>query len=174
MTEAYAEPKRHVGLRALAAELGRSEASIEGKAFHLGLTQPLRVKGAVPRTLAERFWPKVDKAGPTVRPELGPCWVWTAAKYPNGYGMIGRGGRGSGVEGAHRVAVLLEHGSLPEVAMHACDNPACVKAVADAFPAHVIAGTAKDNTHDMIAKGRAAPQVVHGFQRRTETRCVES
>jgi hypothetical protein len=37
----------------------------------------------------ERFWEKVDKDGPipSHRPELGPCWVWTAGK-SNGYGMF--------------------------------------------------------------------------------------
>ena len=35
---------------------------------------------AAPSTLEERFWRKVDKNGPIPehRPELGPCWVWTA------------------------------------------------------------------------------------------------
>lgn len=41
---------------------------------------------------AERFWTKVDKAGPapTFAPELGPCWLWTAA-LSHGYGMFGDG-----------------------------------------------------------------------------------
>ena len=111
-------------------------------------------------TLEERFWPKVNKAGPVVRAELGPCWVWTASKYVNGYGMLRRGGRGEGVEGAHRVAFMLEHGRLPALAMHICDNPSCVKATTDASPAHVIEGSAKANTRDMIMKGRAGVQVL--------------
>ena len=30
----------------------------------------------------KRFWSKVNKAGsvPPHRPELGPCWVWVAAR----------------------------------------------------------------------------------------------
>lgn len=36
----------------------------------------------------------------------------------------------------------------PLVAMHRCDNSRCVE------PAHLVAGTDADNTHDAIAKGR--------------------
>lgn len=38
--------------------------------------------------LPDSFWAKVDKHGPTpiARPDLGPCWVWTARIQPNGYG----------------------------------------------------------------------------------------
>ena len=38
---------------------------------------------------------------------------------------------------------------LPEIVMHICDNPLCVN------PAHLIAGTIKLNSCDMIKKGRA-------------------
>jgi hypothetical protein len=36
------------------------------------------------------FWKKVDKNGPTsiVRPELGPCWVWTACVDRDGYAVF--------------------------------------------------------------------------------------
>lgn len=27
-----------------------------------------------------RFWTKVDKNGPTLQVDLGPCWVWTASR----------------------------------------------------------------------------------------------
>jgi hypothetical protein len=41
--------------------------------------------------IARRFWTKVDKAGPVVRHELGPCWLWTAGvfKRRGGYGAFG-------------------------------------------------------------------------------------
>lgn len=42
------------------------------------------------KTAHERFFAKVDKAGPIPRhrPDLGPCWVWKGTKYPSGYGQF--------------------------------------------------------------------------------------
>lgn len=34
----------------------------------------------------ERFWSKVNKAGPVVKAELGACWSWEAGKNGKGYG----------------------------------------------------------------------------------------
>lgn len=38
----------------------------------------------------DRFWAKVNKNGPVPieRPELGPCWIWTAAITGAGYGAF--------------------------------------------------------------------------------------
>lgn len=51
----------------------------------------------------------------------------------------------------HRLAYELSHGPLsPKMqACHTCDNPPCCN------PAHLFAGTAKDNTRDCLNKGRA-------------------
>ena len=84
------------------------------------------------KSLAERFWEKVDKNGPVppYRPELGPCWIWTAGLV-NGYGqfIIMRGDRGRPI-GAHRQAWLLTRGEIPDdldldhlCRVHACCNP---------------------------------------------------
>jgi len=79
--------------------------------------------------LVERFWPKVNKNGsiPSQRPDLGPCWEWTAAK-TQGYGVISKGGRGNGNLRAHRVAYQLVIGTIlvGYELDHLCRNPSCV------------------------------------------------
>jgi hypothetical protein len=37
-----------------------------------------------------RFWSKVDKNGPVPpdRPDLGPCWLWTAGLFDSGYAQF--------------------------------------------------------------------------------------
>lgn len=92
----------------------------------------------------ERF----ERRRPVKEPCL--CWIWTGTLAPNGYGRFQIGGKGSPHVGAHRFAYELEHGPIPEglVVMHSCDNPACVN------PAHLSVGTHKDNSQDMIRKGR--------------------
>lgn len=104
----------------------------------------------MPTPLAERFWPKVNKDGPVIRPELGPCWVWTASVGTSGYGQIGVGGRAGRPVQAHRVSWELAHGAPAGDAwvLHRCDNPLCVR------PDHLFLGTNADNAHDMAAKGR--------------------
>lgn len=103
------------------------------------------------RPLADRFWEKVNKNGPVPphRPELGPCWIWTASLDPQGYGRIGLGGHDGDMALAHRVSFLLEHGRWPQPGgLHHCDNPSCVR------PEHLFEGDQAANAADMIAKGR--------------------
>ena len=91
-------------------------------------------------SLEERFWSKVERSE--------GCWVWTRATFPTGYGKFRSwGGR---TEYAHRVAWVLAHGAIPKngYVLHRCDNPPCVR------PDHLFLGTAEDNMHDMIVKGR--------------------
>jgi HNH endonuclease len=92
-----------------------------------------------------RFWAKVDQNGPIVRPELGPCWLWTASRGADGYGQFERGLR------AHRVAWETENGPIPDGLgiLHKCDTPLCVR------PSHLFTGTQKENSHDMVRKGRS-------------------
>lgn len=95
----------------------------------------------------ERFWAKVSKAGPVVRPELGPCWVWSASKRPNGYGSFWMDGE---IFGAYRASFVLNVGVIPDglFVLHRCDNPPCVR------PEHLFIGTQADNAKDMMMKGR--------------------
>ena len=98
--------------------------------------------GATWRPLCDRFWPKVNKEGsiPECRPELGPCWQWTAAKDRDGYGQIGEGGREGAVQ-AHRSAYELLVGPIPDglVLDHLCRTPSCVN------PSHLEPVTQAEN-----------------------------
>jgi hypothetical protein len=98
--------------------------------------------------IALRFWPKVNKSGPILRIELGPCWIWIAHRKTNGYGTIGIGER---TYHAHRVAWLLENGSWPTpMALHKCDGGeiGCVRID------HLFEGDDYDNARDKVSKGR--------------------
>lgn len=94
-----------------------------------------------------RFWAKVNKGGPIIRPELGPCWVWTAFCGVQGYGVFGVGhGRN---QRAHRYSWFLSHGEVPTLdVLHRCDNPPCVR------PEHLFLGDDMANVKDRKAKGR--------------------
>lgn len=79
-------------------------------------------------TWGHRFWTKVDKHGPIseARPELGPCWIWTAHRLPKGYGRFRIDGK---YHMAHRVAFELLVGPIPPEHMvhHRCETTACVR-----------------------------------------------
>lgn len=101
------------------------------------------------RSVADRFWEKVNKNGPIPEqcPELGPCWVFTSSPNEQGYCSFWDGVR---PVRAHRFSYELHYGvSLGELdACHKCDNPPCVN------PLHLFPGTNADNNRDRDAKGR--------------------
>jgi hypothetical protein len=93
-------------------------------------------------TEIERFWAKVARKDPT------DCWEWTRAKLPKGYGQCNW--RGQRMQ-THRLAYILSSSQdIPaeRMVLHTCDNPPCCN------PRHLWLGTAKDNSADMVSKGR--------------------
>ena len=92
-------------------------------------------------SIEDRLWPKVNKNGPVVQPELGPCWEWTAMKSHDGYGLLGRGGRDAGQIYVFRWLYEQKYGPLPPgfEPDHLCRNRACVN------PDHMEAVTHRDN-----------------------------
>lgn len=124
--------------------------------------------------LEERFWPKVDKEGPLPagRPDLGPCWLWTAGKNERGYGIffVGRreDGRSQFIK-AHRFAYESIVGPLPDPSLmhpdHLCRTPSCVN------PYHIEVVTPAVN----FSRGESGParnarrtHCVHGHEFTTE------
>lgn len=94
----------------------------------------------------KRFWLKVDKNGPIVYTELGPCWEWTAYIHQNGYGQFRAFNR---TMYSHRVSFFIEHGYFPtNETRHKCDNRKCVN------QSHLQAGTHSDNMQDCASRGR--------------------
>ena len=89
------------------------------------------------------FWTHVEKKG------LDECWMWTSTTTKAGYGKCRVDGR---TWLAHRYSYVLHKGELlgKLQVMHSCDVPGCVN------PNHLSLGTAKDNSQDMVKKGRAS------------------
>lgn len=90
-----------------------------------------------------------------VRSTETDCWLWTASTNACGYGFFRTSGR---TQYAHRVAYELANGQIAEglVVRHKCDRPSCVR------PSHLETGSMKDNTGDMLARGRDGHGEVRG------------
>lgn len=111
-----------------------------------------------------RFWAKVNVLGPD------DCWEWLDHCTKGGYGQFKLGHK---MLTAHRVSWNLTYGPIPEglCCCHKCDNRKCIN------PNHMFLGTKKDNTQDMISKGRHSyvshNGITNGRAALTESQVIE-
>lgn len=100
-----------------------------------------------------------EKSGSTIKerllyysvpePNTG-CWLWTAATFSGKYGSYGAIRVKNKLSKAHRVSYQTFVGPIPSglSVCHRCDTPECIN------PDHLFVGTKKDNSLDMMKKGR--------------------
>jgi hypothetical protein len=117
---------------------------------HYGRPRKWMLGHSKKKSLAERFWAKVNKDGPTQPHMDTPCWVWIGAKHKQGYGLIDETDRYGKKIGAHRASWIVNVGPIPEGmdVLHKCDNPPCVNSH------HLFLGNDQDNMDDKYRKGR--------------------
>lgn len=94
-------------------------------------------------SFVESFWARVEKTD--------GCWWWRGKRDSNGYGLLRTRGPHRKDVRAHRVSWHLSRGPIPNglCVCHRCDEPLCVR------PDHLFLGTRRDNSQDMVRKGRA-------------------
>lgn len=90
------------------------------------------------------------------------CWPWASSHDRDGYAVTKIGGRQWRVCRWVLTQKLGRDLDPDEVTRHTCDNPGCCN------PAHLIVGAAKDNTADMIERGRAITGDQHWARRQPD------
>lgn len=104
--------------------------------------------------MPKRGRPKKDEGA--LRPQLMSriridaatgCWEWTGSLDKDGYAEVWYDGK---KRRGHRLAFKLWVGDVADdvKVMHTCDNPPCIN------PAHLKAGSQKENNRDARDKGR--------------------
>lgn len=99
------------------------------------------------KRLLNRFSSRVNVPEDWVE-NLEKCWIWIANTDRDGYGRISLKGF---QYKAHRISWEIYNGPILNglLVLHKCDNPSCVN------PNHLFLGTHKDNSFDMVNKGRS-------------------
>lgn len=92
------------------------------------------------KSLEDKLYPNLKK--------VGNCLEWQLATNNKGYGRLSHLGKGYL---AHRLVYILEKGKIPDniVIRHTCDNRICCNVN------HMVLGTNKDNSGDMVSRGRS-------------------
>lgn len=92
--------------------------------------------------MVDRFWSNVTKSE--------GCWIYGNAR-SQCHKVFHRRPIDGGVIGAHVFSFELHHGPLPEgqLVRHTCDVGACIR------PEHLIPGSHKQNSQDMVERDRA-------------------
>ncbi len=96
---------------------------------------------AMHKTNLSSFLAKCDRSG-----GVDSCWMWLG-RVSRRYGIVSMENR---PVRSNRASWILHFGAIPEsqFVCHTCDVPLCCN------PSHLFLGTAWDNNHDKVAKGR--------------------
>lgn len=122
------------------------------------MSAPIRIpilpflEGREGRLALMRFWSNVAMGAPD------ECWDWQLSTNTSGYGRFKIASYTT--VGAHRAALVAHTKEDPQhlLALHSCDRPSCCN------PHHLRWGTVKDNSDDMIERGRHNTADQAGFK----------
>lgn len=92
-------------------------------------------------------------------PDADGCLIWTSAVNHGGYALYTFAGRQWRV---NRLVFLTAHSFLPEVVMHRCDKPLCVRLSC------LMPGTHTENNRDRARKGRGRKSKADAVQVRED------